>query len=73
MNVGPSSSIARRIRVSRLRWVSASPSRFLRKRFNEVEVEPGHPAGQAVLAEDREDFAPAIDVAIDLRDGGYFH
>src|SRR5262245_39833166 len=31
MNVGPSSSIAIRIRVSRFKWASFSPSRFLKK------------------------------------------
>ena len=37
------------------------------------QIEAADPAGEAVLAEDREDLAPAIDVAIDLRDGGDFH
>ena len=41
--------------------------------LHDGQVEAADPAGEAVLAEDREDLAPAIGVAIDLRDGGDFH
>ena len=45
----------------------------LEEALHERQVEPADPTGQAVLAEDREDLAPAIDVAIDVGDGGDFH
>ena len=41
--------------------------------LHDGQIEAADPAGEAVLAEDREDLAPAIDVAIDLGDGGDFH
>ena len=41
--------------------------------LHDRELEAADPAGEAVLAEDREDLAPAIGVAIDLGDGGDFH
>ena len=37
------------------------------------QIEAADPAGEAILAENREDLAPAIGIAIDLRDGGDFH
>ncbi len=37
------------------------------------QVEATDPAGQAILAQDRENLAPAIGVAIHLRDGGDLH
>ncbi len=41
--------------------------------LGKFEVKAAEPVGQAVFAEHREDFAPPIDVPIDLRDGGDFH
>ena len=38
----------------------------LQEALHQRQVEPADPTGQPVLAEDREDLAPAIDVAIDL-------
>jgi hypothetical protein len=40
--------------------------------LDEVDVGLGEPVGKPVLAEDREDFGPPLDVAIDVRDGADF-
>jgi hypothetical protein len=41
--------------------------------FQERHIEPADPAGEAILAENGENFTPAIGVAIDVGDGGDFH
>src|SRR5688572_2114384 len=46
---------------------------ILEEAFYERHIESADPPRQAVLAEDRKNLAPAIGVAIDVRDGGNFH
>ena len=73
MNVGPSSSIASRIRVSRFSRASTCPLRFLNSDLPRQELKTAQPTGESVLAQDRQDFTPAIHVAIKLRDGADTH
>ena len=46
---------------------------ILQEALHQREIEPAHPIRQPVLAEYREDLAPAIHIAIDVGDGGDFH
>ena len=73
MNVGPSSSSARRIRVSRLSSASTCPLRFFSSPLANAKSMRLSQPGQAVLAQDREDLPPAVDVAVDLGDGADAH
>jgi hypothetical protein len=41
--------------------------------FHERQIEPTNPPRQSVFAKNREDFPPAVNIPIEVRDGGDFH
>ena len=49
------------------------PVAVLQEALHQRDIEPADPIGQPVLAENRQNLAPAIDVAIDVGDRADFH
>jgi hypothetical protein len=49
------------------------PVPILQNALHKIDVEPTDPIGKSVLAQDRQNLAPTIDVAIDIRDRTDLH